>query len=763
MEQSHRGRCSRHVSALVALLAGVIVALASASPALAVGDANEVACPNEAMEGFREYLPDCRAYEMVSPPYKEGFELQSISAIAAEGGEMLAESTGAFAGAGSDFLQAFYRLSRSGSGWTVEAVDPAASLFPAYELMASSDGLASTVWALREASQSIFTKNLYLREGDGALVEIGPMVPPAGEVGPPAGGIPFSGRLLYKYAGASADLSRVLFTVNNAFGGLFWPEDTTVEGQSLYEYAGTGRTRPALVGVSDGSTVVGGEALPDGGLISSCSTYLGSEGSRDVYNAVSATGEVVFFTARGHTSGECGAGVKAPAVSELYARVDGSETVAVSEPTVAQCLTCKTGEGERRPAEFQGASRDGSKVFFLTTQELFAGDQGTNLYEYDFENRPGHQLLRVSTGSATPEVQGVVRVSEDGSHVYFVAKGVLTQGPDAEGDEPVPGGENLYVFERDAAHPTGRVAFIATLEAGDAADWSGYDDRPAQATPDGAFLVFESSGGLTGGPSGVTQVFEYDAESEELVRVSVGQTGYAGGTVHANAHAATMPVQQYQAVFAPALAQTGLAVSGEGSTVLFTSAAALTAAAEPAEAANAASVYEYRSDGAIGDGNVYLISDGQDTIGAAAVGTDESGRDIFFQTAQPLLSQDGDTQFDIYDAREEGGFAPSATSSCLAEGCQGPAVTQPVFGTPVSATIPGARAQPPIPPPLPSPSSTKQVKPLTRAQRLTRALRVCRRKRDGRRRACEVGARRRYGPVGRAKKASHSSSRRSGR
>jgi hypothetical protein len=51
-------------------MAGAL-ALCGAS-AMGAGDANQASCPNEASPGFRAYLPDCRAYEMVTPPYKSG-------------------------------------------------------------------------------------------------------------------------------------------------------------------------------------------------------------------------------------------------------------------------------------------------------------------------------------------------------------------------------------------------------------------------------------------------------------------------------------------------------------------------------------------------------------------------------------------------------------------------------------------------------------------------------------------------------------------
>ena len=46
-------------------------------------------------------------------------------------------------------------------------------------------------------------------------------------------------------------------------------------------------------------------------------------------------------------------------------------------------------------------------------------------------------------------------------------------------------------------------------------------------TPDGQFLVFTSSADLTpGDTSTAQQVFEYDAQTGELVRVSIGQNGF---------------------------------------------------------------------------------------------------------------------------------------------------------------------------------------------------------------------------------------------
>jgi hypothetical protein len=58
------------VCALVASVA--VMGVMSSKAALASGDVNEASCPNESMVGFNANLPDCRAYEQVSPVEKDG-------------------------------------------------------------------------------------------------------------------------------------------------------------------------------------------------------------------------------------------------------------------------------------------------------------------------------------------------------------------------------------------------------------------------------------------------------------------------------------------------------------------------------------------------------------------------------------------------------------------------------------------------------------------------------------------------------------------
>jgi predicted lipoprotein with Yx(FWY)xxD motif len=707
--------------------------------------------------------------------FKEGSYL-TLNDVSEDGSEVLAASLGTFAHSGSDTEShgSEYELSRSPTGWAVSPISPPAASFPAQRLLAATPSLDQTLWFARSPSESIAAENFYVRESDGAMVEIGPGYPPSDTGGPPAEeseGFLYTKEL--KYVAASADLSHVLFDLLEGSRGLAWPGDTTTGGRSLYEYSGRGQTRPELVGVNS-----------EGHLISSCETYLGSPAEQDLYNAVSASGASVFFTAKA-----CALHVGEPVVDEIYARLDQSEVVPISEPSAVACGSCSipatTAEG-RRSAEFAGASQDGSKVFFMTEQALLGGS-GMSLYEYDFDQPAKARVLDASAGSAgspvasgseQADVQGVARVSEDGSHVYFVAKGLLT-GANREGQSPISGGDNLYVFERDAEYPAGRVAFIATLKegpapTGDSKDWAAKDTRYVQATPDGRFLVFASVADLTAGDtSAVSQIFEYDAASEQLVRVSTGSSGYEPqGTESANAYPSLIHFQRYSSEnVSPAQAGTSLVVSDDGATVVFDSNAALTAEALPATKAAAETndegetwnVYEYHSTvaagGTIGEGDVYLISDGVNQHPAEVLGVDASGQDVFFQTGDQLVPEDTDTQIDVYDARVDGGFAaPDPPAGCFAEACGVPLASPPALEAAAGAVVDGggnavSPAAAPAPVSSTALSSKPKHRPLSRAEKLSRALKACHKQRPRSSRvACEKRARAQYGTTARAKK-----------
>lgn len=602
-------------------------------------------CPNAVFRnGPSSRLPDCRAYEMVTPPYKEGYPVSMLPLSASppfstDGFRVEGQSIGVFAGAEDSLVElhdnysssgAFYLFTRGGSGWATTAISPPASQYPDAGSPFSTSDLSESLWVAAtsaqinrfdETSHHSPAKGLYVRSLDGPLMEVGPILPPS--VNPDT-----LEREYFTFLGASSDgLSAVLYSMTEAR----WPGDLTKPGaESLYEYAGTGSSEPLLVGVSGdaGST----------SLISTCGTR---------FNRVSQDAVRVLFTALA-----CGS---SPGVQEVYARIDNARsdanTVSISEPSEEDCSECETAEGVRGSASFVGSSADASKVFFTTKQPLLGGDLTNNLYEYDFQGEVGHRIVRDSGGDSTvsspaANVESVVNASPDGTHVLFYASGVLTKTPDGLGQEAQAGKSNLYLYERDAQYPNGRTVFV--LPRTDAPGVS-------SVSQNGRFVAFQSNAHLTSDDFGtVAQTFEYDSQTGILVRVSVGQDGY-------NQNGNTGSVGN-------------LFVANDGA-AFFESVNPLA----PQAVSGTSNVYEYRG------GEVNLISDGQDTRGGSLSYVSPSGTDVFFTTYDRLLPQDTDVQFDTYDARAGGGFPEApAPRPCEGDACQGPLSGAPVLLSPGS-------------------------------------------------------------------------------
>lgn len=718
---------------------------------------------------------------------------------------MIAGVAGAFAGA-DNYLEdpsrnpsnVMYEFTRSASGWQSTELTPPASEYPESALMAvSADHFGETLWGAERANplypDVIHHEDIYLRTGPGPS-EFHPVGPgtPRNEHGKE---VLESDKLSVgeelSLVGASRDLTRSLYQIVAASSETprnLWDGDTTEpERPSLYEYVytpGSEDPEPTLVGVKNEGPLHGNHLNEGAELISNCGTELGSGEAGSAYNAVSAGGEVVFFTALACEG--------RPVVNELYARVAGEHTVAISEPSLPPG-ECSSGEpcfgAEHREAIFQGASENGERIFFLSEQSLVNGAsaEGMKLYEARLEGAKIAEILDVSAdpvAGQSPEVQGVVRVSEDGERVYFVAEAKLT-GPDTvvgrklEQTGPEEEAYNLYVYEPQPEHPGSyHTVFIATLlrlseeatlrseenaereeveklgkaagarakeealsrgveepeatEIGvvvereqesalggtlgpsgtrftDKSVWSGNENtRAAQATRDGRFLVFLSSADLTKGDTSKTpQLFEYDAGGNALTRVSIGQGGASSGNVETFAEAPKIPKQLFRGVDLPTAADTGLALTEDGSSVFFTSAAPLVTQVQ----ANTTNVYEYRA------GDVYLVSGGNassppGSVALTLFGADPLGRNVFFTTVEQLLPQDGETERALYDAREGGGFpAPALQAGCFGETCRGSLGATPPSQSPGSASqAGGGNLAPSVSPPAVVKPKPKQCK-----------------------------------------------------
>jgi hypothetical protein len=742
-------------------------------------------------------LPDGRAYELVTPALKNGALIDEVFGagalwkpqIARSGMDVIAPSTQCFAGAQSCTAdrrregEAYEFARTAGQGWVTHALaSPAGATPGANSLWAADAETHATLFSALTPSDG--NEDFFTRQADGSISDVGPL----GES--PEGSVAGSG-------GNFAKLDSQVLVATNSFSHVFyegkelWSFDGEPEtASSVYEYVGAGNARPLSVGVT------GGQGSTS--LIGGCGTGIGRgpQSPPSHYGSLSADGRTVYFT---ETCGRLGNG-------ELYARVDGerpdAHTVAISSSVPASCVSveCRTAPGGSGALE--GASSDGSRAFFTSTQQLTdnasqdtgeagvycatAGGGGCNLYESVCAEpcgTPGEEpaarerrLIDVSEGAKTaggPRVQGVMAISPDGSHVYFVARSVLTGGQENQNHEQAQDGkDNLYVYADGQP-----LRFIATLPASDEApfpreyEWS-EGIGLANVTPDGRFLVFLSHGALTpddtrGEEGAPAQVYRYDSQAGALVRISIGERGFNdnGNAGIGDAYIAPSYTNGYSLGVGPARANPTM--SDDGSYVFFESPVALAPGAlDDVQVGTPAvrleygqNIYEYH------DGNVSLISDGKDTtpIGGATssprlLGSDGSGADVFFATNDQLTSQDTDTQLDYYDARictsgDPCFTPPPPPSVCSEEACHGAPPASVAGQTPGSEGFTGVGNL--APPGGQASGSPVKPRSLTRAQKLARTLRVCRAKHGSRRAVCEKRARRQLAALRRAKRAGY--------
>ena len=470
---------------------------------------------------------------------------------------------------------------------------------------------------------------------------------------------------------------------------------------------------------------------------------------RDSSNAVSADGSRIYWSTPEWVLGGRGYEERA---SALYVRENDTQsqspveegrcTVPTDACTVQVDLKEPGSSGQNGGGQFVGASSDGSRVFF-TDENRLTGDSlaeagKPDLYEYDLEAPEEERLTDLSAPpqpGAGANVQGVVGISEDGSYVYFVADGVLREGANAEGAEPVEGRPNLYVHHD--AHNT----FIATLGPSDGnftitteeipalGDWQrDPGHRTAEVSPDGRAVTFMSTLPLThydnvfkGVP--VTEVFVYEAETGRIACASCNPSGEPPVTSGGRAHGEPPEALDWGSFLAPSGsldAYQPRVISEGGSRVFFDSMEPLV----PRDSNDRLDVYEWERDGAgsctLPQGCVYLLSGGQNPENSYFLDASVSGDDVFFVSRAQLTSEDrGSETFELYDARV-GGVTTHPEASCSGTGCQGVPPAPPIFATPASATIAGVEADEPPPPPAPEVKRvTKKTVKCKRGKKLT--------------------------------------------
>ncbi len=323
--------------------------------------ADQAECPNESLRSTlaSKSLPDCRAYEMVTPVFKEGYPLL-VRSFASDGESAIVDSLATLAGTpGSTELlieNGLYLDARTPQGWRLTPMNPPLSEFVGQFPLAAEADDGDTLWEQHKADQPTSVRDLYVRSPNDVFHAIGPLSPIEVFEEEPSDVILSDESSLDLPVAATSDYQHVVLVAK--FAEARWPFDSTAGGEthSLYEYSGTGNKEPILVGVTGGKG--------DDHLIASCGTALGSSPFGSAYNALSRDGETIFFSVNA-----CGA---APATTEVYARVHGAltsagrpETVDISESQCTEaCSSAPSGKN------YEGASEDGKRVFFTSTQKL---------------------------------------------------------------------------------------------------------------------------------------------------------------------------------------------------------------------------------------------------------------------------------------------------------------------------------------------------------------------------------------------------------
>jgi hypothetical protein len=673
----------RHAKAkLAALCAGILatVALVSAGGSPAAADE---ACPNEALraETHSTALPDCRAYEMVSPPSKNGADVMAQGTrtrAAADGSAVSFTSLTGFGDVRGSGVAFEYMADRDGApgtnGWSTHGITPlqeplslidllTAGLEPLYVGDFTAD-LSTGVYMSKtpltsDGANVAKVVNLYRRDdlrdagpGNYSLITDCPAC---------AGPLDLNRTVRPMIAGGSSDLSSILFESGfkltaDAPGNCANPEDVNACPAKLYKW-------------SEGVVTLEG-ILPDGTPAPSSMAGRGAgatntlSGALYTLHVISRDGSRVIFTTPASLS----------EMGDVYVRENDSTTVQVnaSERHPADAA---------QPAEYWDATPDGSQVFFTTAEQLTDDDTntGVDLYGFDLDAPQGSRLTRLSDASSSG-VAGVLGTSEDGSYVYFLAQSV-----------------RIFVWHDGVVH---HVADVSNSDAAPIIGRFGWRLPPnrklSRVSPDGTHLLFATQGaGVTdydndghghcpsNGNEGCYEVYVYDATANGGNGVMVcascdpsGAPAVSDATISANfgigGTASTSHITH--------------PLSDDGRYAFFDTEDALV----PSDTNATRDAYEYDTV----TGQVHLLTSGTSPSPSFFLDASSSGKDVFVDTRERLVGWDPDQNYDLYDVRLDGGFPePAVPAQCSGESCRpAPLALPPAPGT-GSATFQGVGNQ----------------------------------------------------------------------
>lgn len=443
-----------------------------------------------------------------------------------------------------------------------------------------------------------------------------------------------------EYAGSSADGSKVFFTTaaklvpgdtDNGFVDVyerFYNEAPGIETYVTREIS-TGPT-----GGNDSHDVTFDAVSSDGSKVffSTAESLVAGDKDRtsDIYERNTVTGETLLVSGGSSACAPCGnreipatfVGAT-PSGSRVFISTDEKLTEADTDEATdiyardpsAAGPTLAT-PGGAAPVTFQGASADGTKVVFESTDKLGAGDGDSeaDIYERDLSAETTKLVSATGTCPA-PLLAGECApifgaVTADGSRVFFETRAQLT-GSDHDAFQDV------YEWSSASGAPT----LISTSAQGEKGEGE-FNAIYAGSAAEGEKVFFETSESLN---------VEDTDEANDVYERASGSTALV-----------TPGSEALSAIFDKA--------SPDGTTVLFST-------REPLGGGDSGEKLDvYRQSGA----TTTLVTPGSPEFDASYLGASSDVSVVYYGTQQKVSSADLDSISDIY--RRSGGNSPTLVS-----------------------------------------------------------------------------------------------------
>lgn len=584
-----------------------------------------LSCPNDAFRsGLSSRLPDCRAYELVTPPDTNGYAPVGIGDTgvyfpslesAADGSKATFRIRGASLpgseGAGS-FNGENYLTVRGANGWSTQIIAPSGSEEVTPVPGGVSPDQEHAIWG-GEIEDEPASNAVHVRYPDGHsdLLARGSLgTQPKVDVG------------LISEGGAHM----IFATVNG----------TEHPAEPLEPNAPPKGTPAVYDRTPEGTHVV---SLLPGNVTQSAAQgarYVGA--SYDGNGVAFAIAETLFLRYRNEATYEVGTGVTFAGVSEGGGRLfylEGGDLFAFDVPS--ESAIPFSSSGNVTPVN---VAPDGTAAYFLSPSKLTSAPNPNGLVAKAGNNN----LYRSDEGD-----------------ISFVGP---VEPLDVVGP-PLPNGD-----------VAGLGLWVKSLAAG----------RPgietSRTTPNGSTLLFESRADLAGyEPKGHVEIYLYNTEAGSLACLSCNPTEASAG---GDASLQTIGIDSVEAPVSTLARVPNLRPSGNRA--FFESSEPLVVG--DTDGVQDVYEWEAQGVGSCDrpDGCVQLISSGESARKNYLYSVSESGDDVFFLTSDILLPADHDQTPSIYDARVNGGFAEPLSVPCSGEGCN-PVSPVPGLTTPVTGAL----------------------------------------------------------------------------